>query len=157
MRFRDAEGNLVAAIERPGDYQQYIGEAVVPHSYLKAPYFKPLGYPQGIYRVGPLARLNVADRCGTPEADAELEQFRQRFGRVPHSAFLYHYARLIEALYALERMEALLNDPEILELARARFRRRELARRRGHRRGAARGADPSLQGGREGRHDAGPT
>ena len=29
-------------------------------SYLKAPYYKPLGYPAGIYRVGPLARLNVA-------------------------------------------------------------------------------------------------
>jgi NAD-reducing hydrogenase large subunit len=116
LRFRDAEGKLVAAIERPGDYQQWIGEAVLPYSYLKAPYFKPLGYPQGIYRVGPLARLNVADQCGTPEADTELGQFRERFGRVPHSAFLYHYARLIELVYALERMEALLNDPGILDL-----------------------------------------
>ena len=114
VRFRDADANLVAVIEKPSDYQTFIGEAVVPHSYLKAPYFKPIGYPQGIYRVGPLARLNVADRCGTPEADAELGQFRERFGRAPQSAFLYHYARLIEALYALERMEKLLNDPEIL-------------------------------------------
>ena len=114
VRFRDAEGNLVAAIERAADYPQFIGEATLPYSYLKAPYFKPLGYPQGIYRVGPLARLNVADRCGTPEADAELGHFRERFGRMPHSAFLYHFARLIEAMYALERMEALLNDPEIL-------------------------------------------
>ena len=51
---------------------------------------------------------------GTPRADAELTEFRQRFGRVAHSSFLYHYARLIEVLYALERMEVLLNDPEIL-------------------------------------------
>jgi NAD-reducing hydrogenase large subunit len=114
VRFRDADANLVAVVEKPSDYQTFIGEAVVPHSYLKAPYYKPIGYPQGIYRVGPLARLNVADRCGTPEADAELGQFRERFGRAPQSAFLYHYARLIEALYALERMEKLLNDPEIL-------------------------------------------
>ena len=114
VRFRDAEGNHVASIERPGDYPTFIGEAVLPHSYLKAPYYKPLGYPQGLYRVGPLARLNVADRCGTPEADAELGEYRERFGRVPHSSFLYHYARLIEALYALERMETLLNDPAIL-------------------------------------------
>ncbi|MFB3779290.1 MAG: Ni/Fe hydrogenase subunit alpha [Bryobacteraceae bacterium] len=114
VRFRDAGGKLAGEIVKPADYPQYIGEAVVPHSYLKSPYFKPLGYPQGIYRVGPLARLNVADRCGTPEADAELEQFRQRFGRVPHSAFLYHMARLIEAMYAVERMETLLDDPAIL-------------------------------------------
>jgi NAD-reducing hydrogenase large subunit len=64
--------------------------------------------------VGPLARLNVADQCGTPEADAELGKYRERFGRMPQSAFLYHYARLIEALYAVERMEALLKEPDIL-------------------------------------------
>ncbi len=114
LRFRDANGNLAATLEKPADYQNFIGEAVVPHSYLKAPFFKPLGYPQGIYRVGPLARLNAAGRCGTPEADAELDQYREQFGRMPQSAFLYHYARLIEALHAAERMEALLHDPEIL-------------------------------------------
>ena len=42
-------------------------------------------------------------------------EFHQRFGNVVQSAFHYHYARLVEALYALERMEALLNDPAILE------------------------------------------
>jgi NAD-reducing hydrogenase large subunit len=62
-----------------------------------------------------LARLNAADRCGTPRADAELNAFRERFGAIPHSSFLYHYARLIEVLYALERMEALLTDPKILQ------------------------------------------
>jgi NAD-reducing hydrogenase large subunit len=59
--------------------------------------------------------LNVADRCGTPKADAELKEFRERFGAQPHSAFLFHYARLIEIVYALERMEALLADPAILD------------------------------------------
>jgi NAD-reducing hydrogenase large subunit len=82
---------------------------------LKAPYFKPLGYSEGVYRVGPLARLNVAERCGTPLADRELEEFRQRFGRMVHSSFHYHYARLIELLHGLEKMEMLLADPGILD------------------------------------------
>jgi NAD-reducing hydrogenase large subunit len=115
VRFRSAQGELVADIDKPKKYRDLIGEAAVPTSYLKAPYYKPIGYPQGIYRVGPLARLNVADSIGTPEADAELAEFRQRFGRPAQSAFLYHYARLIEALYGLERMEQLLDDPEIMD------------------------------------------
>ena len=94
-----------------------------PHSYLKAPYFKPLGYPEGIYRVGPLARLNVATHCGTPRADAEFTEYHQRFGQVVQSSFHFHYARLIEIVYALERMEALLDDPEILDTPCARQRR----------------------------------
>jgi len=96
-------------------YASFIGEAAVRDSFLKAPYFKPRGYPDGIYRVGPLARLNVADRCGTPAADAELAEFRQRFGRVVASAFHYHYARLIEVVYALERIRVLLETPGVLD------------------------------------------
>ena len=115
LRFRDAEGNLVADQVRQRQYAEYIAETTLPTTYLKAPYYKPLGYPEGVYRVGPLARLNVADRCGTPEADAEFAEFHQRYGRTVQSAFHYHYARLIEALYALERMEALLADPAILD------------------------------------------
>ncbi len=84
-------------------------------SYLKAPYFKPKGFPDGIYRVGPMARLNVCDKIGTPEANTELQEFRERFGRVPQSSFLYHYARLIEIIYALERIHELLDDPKILD------------------------------------------
>jgi len=115
LRFRDADGNIVADQIAANDYAKFIGEAALPTSYLKAPYFKPLGYPQGVYRVGPLARLNVADRCGTPEADVEFVEFHQRFGKVVQSSFHFHYARLVEALYALERIEILLNDPAILE------------------------------------------
>ncbi len=114
VRFKNADGKPVADIEKPRKYQEFIGEASVADSYLKAPYYRPLGYPTGIYRVGPLARLNVADSCGTPEADAEFKEYHQRFGNTVQSAFLYHYARLIEALYALERMEMLLEDTEIL-------------------------------------------
>jgi len=115
IRFRDAAGEIVQAGIAPEEYAEYIGEASLKESYLKAPYYKPLGLADGIYRVGPLARLNVAEACGTPLADGELQEFRQRFGRVPHSAFLYHYARLIEVLYGLERIKTLLSLPEILD------------------------------------------
>ena len=114
IRFRDAQGAVVQDIG-PERYGDFIGEAAVPDSYLKSPYFKPRGYPDGIYRVGPLARLNVADHFGTPEADAELTEFRQRFGRVAASSFHYHYARLIEIVYALERLRVLLEMPGILD------------------------------------------
>jgi NAD-reducing hydrogenase large subunit len=115
LRFRDSEGKPLATVARPAEYSKCIGEATMPDSYLKAPYYRPLGYPDGIYRVGPLARLNVATRCGTPEADAELEEYRQRLGRIVDSSFFYHYARLIEALCALERMEQLLEEPAIMD------------------------------------------
>jgi NAD-reducing hydrogenase large subunit len=114
LRFVGSDGSIVADQVDPVDYAAYIGEATLPDSYLKAPYYKPVGYPDGIYRVGPLARLNVADRCGTPEADAQLEEYRQRLGRIVQSGFHYHYARLIEVVYALERMQQLLDDPAIL-------------------------------------------
>jgi NAD-reducing hydrogenase large subunit len=116
LRFRGANGEIVQDHITAEGYSQWIGEASLRESYLKAPYFKPLGYPDGIYRVGPLGRLNAADHCGTPKADAELNEFRQRFGNTPQSAFLYHYARLIEIVFALERIEAVLHDPQILEL-----------------------------------------
>ena len=119
LRFIGSDGTIIADQVKPDDYATYIGEATLPDSYLKAPYYKPVGYPEGIYRVGPLARLNVADRCGTPEADKELGEFRSRFGvgtprPVVQSGFHYHYARLIEATYAMERMRELLDDPAIL-------------------------------------------
>jgi NAD-reducing hydrogenase large subunit len=115
IRFRAADGSIVTDQVHPRDYAAWIGEAALPSSYLKAPYFKPLGYPAGAYRVGPLGRLNAADRLGTPEAQKELEEYRQRCGAVVHSAFHYHYARLIEATYALERIGMLLENPRILD------------------------------------------
>jgi NAD-reducing hydrogenase large subunit len=114
LRVVDADGRLLADRVDPRPYWTYLGEAVEPWSYLKSAYWKDLGYPEGVYRVGPLARLNVADRLGTPRADAELAEFRARLGRVPGSSFHYHYARLLDTLYAVERIEALLRGPEIL-------------------------------------------
>jgi NAD-reducing hydrogenase large subunit len=88
-------------------------EARLRHSYVKALYYKPKGFPDGVYRVGPLARINVADQFGTPLADVELKDFRQRFGHPAHSAFLYHYARLLEIIHAFEKIELLLADWQI--------------------------------------------
>ena len=113
IRFTDSEGNIVADGLSEDDYQDYLGEAVESWSYLKFPYYKPLGYPDGIYRVGPLARVNICDHFGTPEADKELQEFRDRAGGVATSSFYYHYARLLEILAALERIERLIDDPDI--------------------------------------------
>jgi NAD-reducing hydrogenase large subunit len=114
LRVVDAGGDLLAERADPRPYWEYLGEAVEPWSYLKSAYWRELGYPGGVYRVGPLARLNVADRMGTPRADEELAEYRQRLGRLPASSFHYHHARLIEILYGIERLGELLNGPEIL-------------------------------------------
>jgi NAD-reducing hydrogenase large subunit len=91
---------------------------------MKFPYFRPIGYPDGIYRVGPLARLNNCDACGTPFADVALAEFRTLQRSKPVlSSFHYHYARLVEIIYALESMQQLLDDPHILDTrVRARAR-----------------------------------
>jgi NAD-reducing hydrogenase large subunit len=115
LRVCDARGAVVVDIHDPRRYGEYIGEHVEPWSYLKSPYFRPGGYPDGIYRVGPLARLICAERCGTPLADEALTVFRERWGRAPSSSFHYHWARLIEIVYGLERIARLLDDPAILD------------------------------------------
>ena len=115
LRFRRPDGSMAAVLDNAKGYAEYIGEAALSDSYLKAPFFKPMGYPEGIYRVGPLARLNASKCYGTAEADAELNEFRQFFGTMPHSAFLNHYARLIEIIWSLENMQRLLDDPVIID------------------------------------------
>ena len=115
LRVVDSEGAMVADRIDPKPYWEYIGEAVEPWSYLKSTYWKDLGYPDGLYRVGPLARLNVVDQLGTPEADGALEEYRQRLGRYPSSSFHYHYARLIEILHGVTMIGQVLRDPDILD------------------------------------------
>ncbi|MCE0483193.1 MAG: Ni/Fe hydrogenase subunit alpha [Methylacidiphilales bacterium] len=115
LRFIDASGNIVLDQIDPTKYNDYIAESVESFTYLKSPYFKPLGYPEGIYRVGPLARLNIIDRCGTPLADKEWTEFRALRRGVILSSFHQHYARLIEILYGIERIEQLLNESDILD------------------------------------------
>jgi NAD-reducing hydrogenase large subunit len=114
LRFTDENGREVAGNLDPTRYFDYLGEKVEPWSYLKSAYYLPKGYPDGIYRVGPLARLNVCAQCGTPLADKALAEFRALQKNAVLSSFYYHQARLVEILYCIERIEQLLNDPEIL-------------------------------------------
>ncbi len=104
-------------------YVDFLGEHVEDWSYSKMPYARAWGEgfdmnlkePKGIYRVNTLARLNVCDKIATPLAQAELEEFRGLFGRPAQSTMLYHWARLIELVYACERVIELLEDPEITD------------------------------------------
>jgi NAD-reducing hydrogenase large subunit len=74
----------------------------------------PFGYPQGHYRVGPLARLNVAKSAGTYRADRELREFKHRSAGAVCQSFHFHLARLIEMLHAIERIDELTDDPDLL-------------------------------------------
>jgi len=113
LRLVDAQGNVAEADIPPAAYAEYFGEATESWSYLKSPYYVPAGYPEGIYRVGPLARLNIASRMGVPLADQELAEFRS-FGRgAVLGSFHFHYARLIEILASLEWIARLLEDAEL--------------------------------------------
>jgi NAD-reducing hydrogenase large subunit len=114
VRIVGESGEIVADGLDPSRYFEYLGEKVEPWSYLKSAYYLPRGYPGGMYRVGPLARLNLCARCGTPHADKALAEFRELQKNAVLSSFHYHQARLVEILYCVERIEQLLNDPEIL-------------------------------------------
>ena len=113
LRFTDSSGSIIADQIDPANYKEFIGESVQNTSYLKSPYYLPLGFPEGIYRVGPLARLNVAEQMGVPKADAELKLFKKLGRGAVTSSFLYHYARLIEILASLEYIERYMDDPEL--------------------------------------------
>jgi F420-non-reducing hydrogenase large subunit len=103
------------------DYLEHIAEHVEPWTYVKQPYLKKVGWKgfvdgpdSGVYRVGPLGRLNAADGMATPLAQEEYEFMYKTLGGKPvHSTLAYHWARLIELLYAAERAVELVKDPEI--------------------------------------------
>ncbi len=109
-------------------YAQHIAERVEPWTYLKLPYLRSVGWKgltdgiaSGVYCATPLSRLNVSDGLATPLAQAEFDRFYAAFGRrkvdgryAPvHHRLATHWARLIEVLYAAERMIELVRDPEI--------------------------------------------
>ncbi|MBI4814131.1 MAG: Ni/Fe hydrogenase subunit alpha [Methanobacterium sp.] len=102
VRMKDKEGNQYAEFA-PSDYLDYIGEKVKPYSWLNFPYIKDLGYPDGLYRVAPLSRLNVADKMpdAAPLAQEALNEFRGLFGYA-QEPLLFHWARLIELIAASE-------------------------------------------------------
>ncbi len=114
LRFVDEEGNLLQDQLSPTRYLEFIAERSVDWSYLKYPYYKPMGIERGIYRVGPLARLNVASSMKTGMAQDEFMKFKALGnGKPVHGTFFYHYARLIEAMASIEEAERLLQDPEV--------------------------------------------
>ena len=108
---------------KPKEYLNHIEERVEPWSYMKFTYLKEVGWKgfidgpdSGIYRVAPLARLNVSDGMATPLAQAEYERMFATLGGKPlHNTLAFHWARLIEALYAAERMQELAMDKEITD------------------------------------------
>jgi NAD-reducing hydrogenase large subunit len=113
-RLIDSAGKFLEQFEGR-NYLDYIAEHVEDWSYLKFPYYKKMGWPGGVYRVGPLGRLNVAQKTGTPLAEVELKQFKAlNNGKPVENTLYYHYARLIEALFAAEKVKLLLDDPDIL-------------------------------------------
>jgi len=105
----------------PKEYLDVIEEHVEPWTYVKMPYLKEVGWKgltagpdSGIYRVGPLGRLNASDGMATPVAQAEYERMYKTLGGKPvHATLAFHWARLIELMYATERGLELIKDPEI--------------------------------------------
>jgi F420-non-reducing hydrogenase large subunit len=118
LRLMDADGGFVDF--KPAEYLDHIAEHIEPWTYLKFPYAKKAGKfsmdlenPSGIYRVNTLARINVCDKIPTERAQQELEEFRKSFGRPAQNTLLYHWARLIELVYATERALQLLEEPDL--------------------------------------------
>ncbi len=114
IRLIDADGGELEKFDG-ANYLDYIAEHVENWSYLKFPYYKKLGWPGGVYRVGPLGRCNASDLIHTPLANEELKRFKGLNGGKPvENTLYYHYARLIETLFAAERVRVLLDDPDIM-------------------------------------------
>ncbi|MFH0990779.1 MAG: Ni/Fe hydrogenase subunit alpha [bacterium] len=118
LRIMDGDGNIIAEKLNPRKYYEYFAEKSESWSYLKFPYYKGLGYQRGMYRVGPLARVNICDYIETPLAEAERKIFKAMAGKAEavNNSFYFHYARLIEMLFAVEKIEILLNDPALLDV-----------------------------------------
>jgi F420-non-reducing hydrogenase large subunit len=109
---------------RPAEYLEHIAEHVEPWSYVKFCYLKPVGWKgftdgveSGVYSVAPLARLNVAEGMATPLAHTAYKIFFLTLGAKPvHHTLANHWARVIEMLYAAERMQELAADPELTDV-----------------------------------------
>ncbi|MFC2024545.1 Ni/Fe hydrogenase subunit alpha [Chloroflexota bacterium] len=120
IRVVDPNGKQFAKF-KPQDYLKHICEHVEPWSYIKFTYLKDVGWKgfldgadSGVYRVAPLARLNASEGMATPLAQAAYEKMFSVLGGKPvHSTLAFHWARLVEALYASERALELARDPEI--------------------------------------------
>ncbi|MBN1771074.1 MAG: Ni/Fe hydrogenase subunit alpha [Deltaproteobacteria bacterium] len=114
LRAIDSEGKRIIDGVAPKDYLSVIREEVRPWSYMKFPFLKDLGPEKGWYRVGPLARLNTCDFIDTPLAEKERQEFTALTKGKPNNITMaYHWARLIEMLHAVEKIQLLLDDPDL--------------------------------------------
>jgi len=113
VRLIDRDGKRLEQFDG-ANYLDYIQEHVEDWSYLKFPYYKKMGWPDGVYRVAPLGRLNVADCISTPLANEEFKAFKALVDGPVEPSLYMHYARLVEDIYAAERARELLEDPDIL-------------------------------------------
>lgn len=95
-------------------YLDVIAERVLDHSYTPAGYYKPAGYPEGIFRANTLAMINAVDKMGTPLADEALKTFRSRLGNISHHTFAFHWARIIETIASIETIKKYLEDPDVV-------------------------------------------
>ncbi len=122
VRVADPEGKEFAKFEQH-EYLDHIREHILEWSYVKVPYLKAVGYKgltdgkdSGIYRVGPLGRLNAAEGMATPKANEHYQQMFDTFKTKPvNSTLAFHWARLIELLYACEHALELSRDPQITD------------------------------------------
>ena len=119
IRVVDPTGKEVAKFPAQ-KYLDYVAEHVEPWSYVKFCYLKPVGWKgfvdgsdSGIYSVAPLARLNASEKMATPEAQKAREEFFSTLGYPVHHTLANHWARVVEMVYAAERMNELINDPDI--------------------------------------------
>jgi F420-non-reducing hydrogenase large subunit len=106
----------------PRDYLDHVAERVEPWSYAKFTFLKQRGWTgfaegekSSLYRVGPLARLNVATAMATPRAEAERQRLFETLGWPAHQTLSFHWARLVEALQAAERIAEAATDPLLEE------------------------------------------
>jgi len=114
LRTKNHEGNLLFDHLDYRRYSQVIREQVKSWSYMKFPFINSLGPEKGWYRVGPLARINNCDFIPTPVAEEERREFMAlNNGQPIHATLAYHWARMIELLYATEAIRELLLDPDI--------------------------------------------
>ena len=114
LRAIDAEGNSIFDHVDYQDYTDYITEEVKSWSYMKFPFIKSLGNENGWYRVGPLARINTCDFIDTPEAEEARKEFMALTDGKPNNITMaYHWTRMIELLHSAEKIQELLNDPDL--------------------------------------------
>lgn len=114
LRFVDQDGTILEDQVPPENYLEHIAERPIAWSYLKYPYYKKYDFEKGFYRVGPLARLNVATKMKTPLAQKEFLNFKSMGqGKPVHGTFYFHYTRLIEVIASIEEAKRILEDPKV--------------------------------------------